>query len=294
MMLSACSSARPTSARCSASSPASAWSIASRTHRRKSVATWSLRLRAVCRRPAAGPISSARRLSVVMWMSSSAQSSGTPSRSYSAATRSSPASIARASSAETIPQAPSMATCALLAAMSWRHSALSNGIEALISRMTALGPSAKRPPHIWLEPPMPRSLLFSLTCALALVTAGCDRESAEPAQPQEDAAGENAEELTGTLDRSFAGTAMPEVELSDPEGATLATAELRGKPVLVNLWATWCVPCVTEMPLLDRLAGELGDRVRVLTVSEDLTGAEAVEPFFAERDLAHLPRWMDP
>src|SRR5690606_9105282 len=103
-----------------------------------------------------------------------------------------------------------------------------------------------------------------------------------------------AEELTGTLDRSFAGTAMPEVELSDPEGATLATAELRGKPVLVNLWATWCVPCVTEMPLLDRLAGELGDSVRVLTVSEDLTGAEAVEPFFAERDLAHLPRWMDP
>lgn len=149
---------------------------------------------------------------------------------------------------------------------------------------------------------MPRSLLFSLTCALVLVTAGCDRESAEPAQPQEEVTAQNASEagseggneLTGTLDRSFAGTAIPAVELTDPAGATLATAELKGKPTLVNLWATWCVPCVTEMPLLDRLAGELGDSVRVLTISEDLTGAEAVEPFFAERKFAHLPKWMDP
>ena len=78
--------------------PQSTSSIASRTHSRKSVATWSLRERAVCSRPAAGPISSASRCSTCMWMSSSAASSGTPSASYSSAIRSSPSSIASASS----------------------------------------------------------------------------------------------------------------------------------------------------------------------------------------------------
>ena len=139
---------------------------------------------------------------------------------------------------------------------------------------------------------MPRLPLFSLTCAFALVLAGCDRESAEPAQPEGvEVAGE---EFTGEIDRAFAGQAMPAVELTDPTGATLATASLSGKPVLVNLWATWCVPCITEMPLLDELAAELGDTVQVLTVSQDMQGAEKVAPFFAERKFAHLPQWMDP
>ena len=139
---------------------------------------------------------------------------------------------------------------------------------------------------------MPRFPLFSLTAAFALVLAGCDRESAEPAQPE--GAAEAGEPLAGKIDRSFAGEAMPAAELTDPKGAKLATASLAGKPVLVNLWATWCVPCVTEMPLLDELAGELGDSVTVLTVSEDLQGAEKVVPFFAEHDFANLPQWMDP
>jgi len=135
---------------------------------------------------------------------------------------------------------------------------------------------------------MPRLSVLSLTCALALVVAGCDRESEEAAQP------EAAAELTGTIDRSSAGQPMPAVELTDPSGATLATADLRGTPVLLNLWATWCVPCVAEMPLLDQLAADLGEEVRVVTVSQDLTGAEAVGPFFAERKLENLPQWLDP
>jgi thiol-disulfide isomerase/thioredoxin len=138
---------------------------------------------------------------------------------------------------------------------------------------------------------MPRFPLFSLTAAFALVLAGCDRESAEPAQPEGAASGEA---LTGKVDRSFAGEAMPAIELIDTMGGTLALASLKGKPVLVNLWATWCVPCVTEMPLLDELAGELGEEVKVLTVSEDIQGAEKVVPFFADRELRHLPQWLDP
>lgn len=141
---------------------------------------------------------------------------------------------------------------------------------------------------------MPRLPLLSLTCAFALVLAGCDRQSTEPAQPQESAGAENSGQLVGKLDRSFAGQSMPVATLADPSGATLATTDLKGKPALVNLWATWCVPCIAEMPMLDELAAELGRSVRVVTVSEDMTGAEAVEPFFAARKLANLPKWMDP
>lgn len=145
---------------------------------------------------------------------------------------------------------------------------------------------------------MPRSSLLALTAMLAFVLAGCDRQSTEPAQPQESAApassGGEKTDLTGEVDRSFAGEAIPALTVTDPSGTTLALGEMKGKPTLVNLWATWCVPCVAEMPLLDSLAAELGDSVRVLTVSEDLQGAEKVEPFFAERKLTNLSKWMDP
>nr|WP_241557193.1 TlpA disulfide reductase family protein [Croceibacterium ferulae] len=125
-----------------------------------------------------------------------------------------------------------------------------------------------------------------------LLLGGCDRQSAEPAQPAE-ASQAAAPAPTGTIDRSFAGRIMPAADLIDPDGATLSLADTRGQPVLLNLWATWCVPCVTEMPLLDDLAGDYDGRLRVLTVSEDMQGAEKVVPFFEERGFANLPRWMD-
>ncbi|MGB3166374.1 MAG: TlpA disulfide reductase family protein [Alteraurantiacibacter sp.] len=132
--------------------------------------------------------------------------------------------------------------------------------------------------------------------ALALCAAGmlgaCDNGEDEAAQGE---AGEAAEAmpLTGVLDRSRAGSDIPPLVFSDPDGETLELAEVEG-PVLVNLWATWCAPCVVEMPLLDELAADLDGEVQVLTVSVDLRGAEVVEPFFEARDLDNLTRWMDP
>ena len=109
---------------------------------------------------------------------------------------------------------------------------------------------------------MPRSPSLLLTCTFALAVAGCDRESAQPAQPQETpAAAQTTEQLTGKLERGFAGTEMPAGQLTNPKGATLDRAALKGKPVLLNLWATWCAPCVVEMPLLDKLAAEMKGRV---------------------------------
>jgi len=141
---------------------------------------------------------------------------------------------------------------------------------------------------------MPPSRLLLSTCVFALLVAGCDRQSAPPAQPQETASAQPAEQLSGKLDRSFAGTAIPAVTVTDPEGAQLELADLAGKPALLNLWATWCAPCVVEMPMLDALAAEMGDEVAIVTVSEDLTGAEAVKPFFEQRGFKNLPQWLDP
>lgn len=134
-----------------------------------------------------------------------------------------------------------------------------------------------------------------LACLMAGALVGCDTGQADSAQGGDEVSSETgAHEFTGTLDRMFVGTDIPNVTLSDPQGITLELAETGGRPILLNLWATWCAPCVVEMPLLDELAAQLGDDVRVLTVSEDLQGAEAVEPFFDANGFQNLPRWMDP
>lgn len=140
---------------------------------------------------------------------------------------------------------------------------------------------------------MPRSLLLPLTLATALMLGGCDRESGGAAQQEESAAAEK-ETLTGELDRSHAGSAIPALVVSDPQGIELDLAQLGGTPVLLNLWATWCAPCVVEMPMLDTLAEETQGELRVITISQDLQGAEKVAPFFAEREFRHLQPWLDP
>ena len=68
------------------------------------------------------------------------------------------------------------------------------------------------------------------------------------------------------------GNAAPELTVSDSQ-RTVSLEQLRGKPVLLNFWATWCPPCVEEMPSLVELHKELGDQVTILAVSEDADDA---------------------
>ncbi|MFB0610869.1 TlpA family protein disulfide reductase [Aurantiacibacter poecillastricola] len=143
---------------------------------------------------------------------------------------------------------------------------------------------------------MAKPRLFSFVCAAIAAgsLAACDNEAEEPAQENVGTSqASETIELSGTLDRSFTGETVPEVTVVNPEGEELILSEV-GEPMLLNLWATWCAPCVVEMPLLDELAADLDGQVRVVTVSEDMRGAEVVEPFFAERDLPNLPQWLDP
>ena len=64
--------------------------------------------------------------------------------------------------------------------------------------------------------------------------------------------------------------------------------------MLVNLWATWCEPCLREMPSLERLQSRLGDRIAVIAVSEDRGGSKVVEPFIAKLGLQSVKTYVDP
>lgn len=89
---------------------------------------------------------------------------------------------------------------------------------------------------------------------------------------------------------------LPAFAFRDAEGAerTLAHPDFAGRGVVLNLWATWCAPCVAEMPALDRLAEALaGEGVVVLALSADRGGAEVVRPFYARVGLRHLGVWLD-
>jgi len=87
----------------------------------------------------------------------------------------------------------------------------------------------------------------------------------------------------------------PFAAVDDEKGKPVDLAQrLTGKVAVVNFWATWCAPCVTELPTLDRLQGELGgDRFEVVAVSVDLKGIEKVGPFWKEKGYKHLAILLD-
>ncbi len=87
---------------------------------------------------------------------------------------------------------------------------------------------------------------------------------------------------------------LPEVPCLALDGATHhAPSDWRGRIVVLNFWATWCIPCVAELPSLDRLAAaEPG--FAVLAVSADRAGAEVVSPFLKAHGILHLTTLLDP
>ena len=96
------------------------------------------------------------------------------------------------------------------------------------------------------------------------------------------------------IDRSRAGQRGADVEFNDPTGEAVTLADFVGEPVLLNLWATWCAPCVAEMPTLDALAARQ-NKVQVLAVSQDVAGQETrIAAFFQERKLGSLEAYQDP
>lgn len=86
----------------------------------------------------------------------------------------------------------------------------------------------------------------------------------------------------------------PQTTFQDGNGNTLGLADFAGKILVVNFWATWCFPCIREIPTLDRLQGRLGGKdFAVLALSQDREGADVVRKFFAKTKVANLKIYVD-
>ncbi len=93
------------------------------------------------------------------------------------------------------------------------------------------------------------------------------------------------------FDTSAAGTAAPDTALeTGPDGQTETIAAIAkanpGKKILVNLWATWCAPCLKELPTLNALAADSGDRLVIVPISQDMEGWRKVTPAFTQPNLS--------
>ena len=87
---------------------------------------------------------------------------------------------------------------------------------------------------------------------------------------------------------------MPDLEFLDADDKPLRLADLTGKARLINLWATWCAPCVKEMPSLDRLQAALPrDKFIVLPISLDGPSKAKVAPFYKKQGLTNLGIFYD-
>jgi thiol-disulfide isomerase/thioredoxin len=87
---------------------------------------------------------------------------------------------------------------------------------------------------------------------------------------------------------------LPDLEFQDADDKPLRFTDFRGKALLINFWATWCVPCVKEMPSLDKLQAAFPrDRFLVLPLSIDGASRPKVAPFYKDRKLAHLGIYFD-
>ncbi len=142
-----------------------------------------------------------------------------------------------------------------------------------------------------------RSLIACLPLVIAFTVAGCDKAKPDggqadlaapaPAAPAPAAPSPDG----GETSRAHKGLALPAMPFDAPGGGPATFGKWRGKPVLVNLWATWCAPCVKELPTLDALAANGG--VPVVAISEDNGGDAQVQPFWKAKGLHALTPYTD-
>lgn len=87
---------------------------------------------------------------------------------------------------------------------------------------------------------------------------------------------------------------MPEIDFAAPDGAKVRLADFKGRTALLNLWATWCVPCRLEMPALDNLQGKLGGAdFTVVPVNVDTARLDRPKAFFEDTGVKNLTLYAD-
>lgn len=136
-----------------------------------------------------------------------------------------------------------------------------------------------------------------LAASIGLTLTACDGgDKGNPPAPQASPASSVTAApppVLHIIDRSHAGTPAPAISFEKRGGGKVSLADWKGKRVLVNLWATWCAPCVAEMPELDELATSRGAALTILPISEDLEGWQVVDRFFAPGTFRTLQPWLD-
>jgi len=146
-------------------------------------------------------------------------------------------------------------------------------------------------------------LLFAASVGLT----GCDRALPPKEQAEGDGAAKpgaannradrdlvSASGLTATLSYADAGSPAPDVDFTGADGRTVRLSQFTGRPMLLNVWATWCAPCKAEMPTLDALAAKRAGQMSVVVVSQDLKGRQPVQAFFDSRQIRNLEPYIDP
>ena len=160
--------------------------------------------------------------------------------------------------------------------------------------MIASGPLAKRPPHMALAfgsfeimgaafGGMMRKLVWLLYTGFVLGANGAVAGVVDPAL------------LTGDMEKLVLeeARALPDLPLLDMADAPQSLAAYKGKWLVVNFWATWCMPCRTEMPSLDRLQAALPG-IAVVTVATGPNPVPAIERFLAEAGVKSVMVLRDP
>ncbi len=133
-------------------------------------------------------------------------------------------------------------------------------------------------------------LLFSTLGMLA----ACGRQA--PAGDAANAGVEAPGVAVHGVDRSRVGRKAPETAFAGPDGGEVRLADFEGTPVLVNLWATWCAPCVKELPTLDALARShrVDADLTVMAVSQDRGPPASVRAFLDKAGAKYLAAYHDP
>ena len=129
------------------------------------------------------------------------------------------------------------------------------------------------------------------------ILCGALAAAALPATATPGLAGVKADMAKGAMERfKLAKTpkALPDLEIQNADDKPMKLSDFKGKVVLLNFWATWCTPCVKEMPSLDRLQAEMPrDRFLVIPISLDGPSRPKVAPFYKEQRLTSLRIYYD-
>jgi peroxiredoxin len=135
--------------------------------------------------------------------------------------------------------------------------------------------------------------LFCLILALMIIISGCKKKKTEPAQQDKVEAGTKQAQQTeveaeikptqpiaDSTPSTTGSNPAPDFTLQDLNGKSVSLAGLRGKVILLDFWATWCPPCVKEIPHFVELYEQYKDKgVEILGISLDREGISVVKPF---------------